>query len=223
MSKLMPWDEPLATKTKSNMLKMSGIDPEADNNTIRILDFGCGNGRYLDAYAEVIPQNNLYGTEVDSDRIQQVQAKGYQVKQLNPERAKLPYEDQFFDVVFSSNVIEHIPNDLYLEYLKEVQRVLVDNGRFVVGTPNYPIKRLYDIMTAFRRPQFFRYYLFDDPTHINPLSIFRLEADLAPYFKEVHLRPTRIPGQGRLAILRDEDFRYRWRILGYKIAGYCIK
>lgn len=43
---------------------------------------------------------------------------------------KLPYEDNFFDVVNGSGVLEHVAMDM--ESLKEVYRVLKDDGIFII-------------------------------------------------------------------------------------------
>jgi SAM-dependent methyltransferase len=43
---------------------------------------------------------------------------------------QLPYASDFFDVVISSGVLEHVPNDF--ESMKEIYRVLRPGGRFIV-------------------------------------------------------------------------------------------
>lgn len=42
----------------------------------------------------------------------------------------LPYEDNYFDVVISSGVLEHVANDF--ESLKELYRILKPNGYFII-------------------------------------------------------------------------------------------
>lgn len=46
----------------------------------------------------------------------------------------VPFENEAFDVVTMFDVIEHIPH--IAEYLREVNRVLVDGGRLIFQTPN---------------------------------------------------------------------------------------
>lgn len=218
-----PWDQPVGETTACLVLKTSNINPEDPQSAkLRVLDFGCGNGRYMEVYARCVDKGNIYGVETDAQRVSQVREKGFQCMQLDIQGSELPFADEFFDIVFSSNVIEHIPRKQYLEYLREIHRVLRPGGRFLVGTPNYPFKRIYDMRKALTTG-FFKYHFFDDPTHCNKLSILQLEKDLARLFVDIHLDPTYILLQERLAILQRSDVRQRLRIFGDKIFGYCVK
>jgi SAM-dependent methyltransferase len=218
------WEEPppISETTADCVLQLSGIDPREDNTGLRVLDFGCGRGRYLEVYGRCVLKSNLFGCDVDEDAIEVTRKLGFDCILLEAGVAKLPYECGSFDVVFSSNVVEHIPRAVYLKYLEEIQRVLRPDGRFVLGAPNYPIKRLYDMFTAMKseNPS---YYLFDDPTHVNRLSCRRLESDLRPWFREVHLWASRLFLDGKIAWLRRAETRHRLRALGYKLSGYCVK
>lgn len=222
MPPLLPYDQPISAGTVQKVLETCNINLQTNLTTFRILDFGCGNGRYMELFAHYIPTKNVFGTEMSPERIAQVQHKGFTCIQLQPEESLLPFKDGSFDLIFSSNVIEHIPRRLYLEYLVEIYRVLKPGKRFVVGTPNYPIKRLYDIRKAIKT-EFTRYYLFDDPTHCNKMSIYRLEKDLKQLFKEVYLEPTYIFFQEKVPWLRRKKVRQLLRAFCDKVFGYCIK
>lgn len=224
MKQKLVWDQPLSTETEQNVLKLSNIDLNSDLSNFRVLDFGCGNGRYLELFASYgIPKQNLYGTEISVERVTQVKQTGFRPFQLNPRQNSLPFRSGSFHIVFSSNVIEHIPRNLYLGYLKEIHRVLKDGGRFIVGTPNYPAKRFYDLYKAVRTKHHL-YYLLDDPTHCNKLSFFQLERDLSSWFEIVKLEPTSFHFLEKLIPpLKRPEVRYRFRRFGDKIVGYCIK
>jgi cyclopropane fatty-acyl-phospholipid synthase-like methyltransferase len=218
-----PWDQPVSESTAQRVLEISHIAPDDPKSAnLRVLDFGCGNGRYMEVYARCVDKANIYGVEVDAERVAQVRQKGFQCAQLDIQGSELPYADEFFDIVFSSNVIEHIPRRQYLKYLEEIHRVLHPGGRFLVGTPNYPFKRIYDVKKALTTG-FFRYYFFDDPTHCNKLSVLRLEKDLAKLFVDIHLHPTYLLFQERCSLLQRADARHRLRIFGDKVFGYCVK
>jgi SAM-dependent methyltransferase len=222
MAHQCPWDQPIGNGTARKILELCNINPGSDFANFSVLDFGCGNGRYLEVFARCIAKQNLFGAEVSADRVTQVRAKGFMCFQLDPAESNLPFEDDSLNVVFSSNVMEHIPRDLYLKYLVEIRRVLKAGERFVVGVPNYPIKRLYDIWKAFKT-EHTRYYLLDDPTHCNKMSILKLENDLKRLFREVHLEPTYILFQEKIPWLMRLDVRNLLRIFGDKVSGYCIK
>lgn len=214
--------QPIALSTAKIVFEQTGLKEGLQN--LRILDFGCGRGRYLDVYRQRIPVNLLFGTEIRLDWLKEVKEKGYHAILLSTDGDTLPFPDESFDVVFSSNVIEHIPNSQYLIYLREIHRILKPGGRFVVGTPNYPIKRLYDMMRVLDpRQKNKRYYLLDDPTHCNKLSLHQLENDLKTYFREIHIDPSTLFLERYLKILQDPTIRRRLRFLGYKLSGFCLK
>ncbi len=222
MSLRFPWDQPISPETAQKVVELCNINLNMNLTNFRLLDFGCGNGRYLEVLASWIPRDNLFGTEISAERVAEVRKKGFICFHLDPEGSYLPFADESFDVVFSSNVIEHIPRRLYVGYLLEIHRVLKSGGRFVVSTPNYPIKRLYDMKKAIAT-RFTSYYLFDDSTHCNKMSIFQLERDLKRLFREVHLEPTYIFFENKIRLLRRRKVRHLLRILGDKSSGYCVK
>lgn len=213
---------PIGAGTKNFVFDLCGFGEKTDFTNVHVLDFGCGNGRYLEVFAQWIPKNNLIGMEVDKEQVIKVKETGFECLQIISEQDSLPFPDETFEIVFSSNVIEHIPRHLYLKYLSEIHRVLKPNGRFVVGTPNYPIKRFYDISKAFKT-KYYKYYLLDDPTHCNKLSIRRLEQDLLKDFRTVVLFPTYIAGESFIPLLKNERIRKIFKIFGDKISGYCVK
>jgi ubiquinone/menaquinone biosynthesis C-methylase UbiE len=215
----VPWEQNINENTERKVLELCNIKPDEDNSGLTLLDSGCGNGRYLEVFRKYLSNQNLYGTEISADRVNSVRDKGFNCVYLASE-AELPFEDNFFDIVFSSNVIEHIQKNNYHYYLEEVHRVLKNHGRFVVGTPNYPIKRFYDILKAFST-KMYKYYLFDDPTHYNKLSIGRLEKDLSKYYPEVQLEPSYIIFEDKIKTIRK--YRNKLRYFGDKISGYCLK
>jgi SAM-dependent methyltransferase len=217
------YEQPIGGATAKRVLQLCGISNHCNVSDVRIFDFGCGSGRYMKLFAMNVPKENVIGADVNWLPLSKVRKSGFSCVLLPIADLILPFDNECFDVVFSSNVIEHIPRDLYLEYLKEIYRVLKPGGIFAVGAPNYPIKRLYDIWTAIKTPQYRQYYLFDDPTHCNKLSVFEVERDLNRLFENVFLEPSWIPFESNVALLRDQMIRHRMRIFGYKFFGNCNK
>jgi len=150
----VPWEVPVSPGTIETLMEVCGLNTASDVISIKVLDFGCGNGRYLEAFAKRLPKKNLFGAEIDLKRIAQVRGKGFSCVRLGSEQSALPFTTGSFDIVFSSNVIEHIQRKVYLKCLREIHRIIKSDGRFVLGTPNYPIKRLYDIKKLFQRNSF---------------------------------------------------------------------
>ena len=185
-----------------------------------LLDFGCGRGRYLEMFSGRIKKENLCGAEIEEDKVATVRERGIDCILLNARKPGIPRGDNSFDYVFSSNVVEHMPRNHYKKYLLEFHRVLKPGGRLLVGTPNYPFKRMYDFVKAVRT-RMFRYYLLDDPGHVNKLSIGRLTRDLKEIFPVVDIRPTYVLFENRFGFIKRN--RDRLRLICDKVFGYCEK
>ena len=90
-----------------------------DKHAVRVLDFGCGAGDMLKALGRL--GYDAYGCDIavpagDSDRIRKIEQRPY----------RIPYADNFFDVVTSTSVLEHAKNPE--EYMPEICRVLKPGG-----------------------------------------------------------------------------------------------
>jgi len=219
------YKQPLAEDAGFMILKRCHIDLRNYRSSLKLLDFGCGTGRYMQAFSSVLTPAHVYGVEVSFNRLISAHMKGLSCILISEKIASLPFPSESFDVVFSSNVVEHIPYPLYKKFLIEIYRILKVGGCFFIGAPNYPIKRLYDIRTAWQNKgnDKFWYYLFDDPTHCNRRSIISFENDLKNIFTEVNLEPSYLLFEEKFAFLRREGIRQKLRIFGNKFSGYCKK
>jgi len=110
-----------------DILKKSGFSLDVNQ---KILDFGCGAGRmmrWLKPYSEF---NEIWGVDINSELI--FWANQY----LNPPFnfvttttiPHLPFEDKYFDFIYSGSVFTHI-DDLKDAWLLELRRILSKNGR----------------------------------------------------------------------------------------------
>lgn len=124
----------------------------------RILDVGCGIGKIItsaikdgyDAYGIDLPTVSRYWSlrGIDPNRFFHCNA------------TELPFKDNFFDIVYSLGVIEHIGTfhghctlqnnyrEIRQQYSNEILRVTKPNGRIIIACPNksFPI----DIQHAVR-------------------------------------------------------------------------
>lgn len=222
---MRPWED-VAVPASTARVVREMLDSVYDGplSEATLLDFGAGNGRYIDVFKEWFRDNNIIAAEVDPESLRVLQTKGVRTLELNAARASFQgIESESVHVVFSSNVLEHIPVRLYEVYLAEIARVLRPDGVFLVGMPNYPYKRLYDLIKAATTPKYRRYYLFDDPTHVNKISIRRFETDLCKHFSSIHLKPGFGPIQPVADVL-GIDSHHKWlsRFCD-KYFGYAMK
>ncbi len=96
-----------------------------------ILDVGSGKGNHLMGFARhgMIP----YGLDKRSECIS-IQRQ-FDIRECNIESDPFPYEDGFFDFVFSKSVLEHVMNTD--NFLSESLRVLRQGGIAVFMTPDW--------------------------------------------------------------------------------------
>ncbi|MGE3609192.1 MAG: class I SAM-dependent methyltransferase [Bacteriovoracaceae bacterium] len=100
----------------------------------KALEVGFGSG-YGTEYASRFFQK-VDAVEVDKEAIDYANRK-YQLSNVtfqNYDGSRLPFSDNNFDVVYSFQVIEHVPFDK--EFLLEAKRVLRPGGKLIITTPN---------------------------------------------------------------------------------------
>jgi len=100
---------------------------------LKILDYGCGNGEFI---GRIKNKNwTKHGIEVDSERLSKAKSdyKDVQFKQMKV-GAKLPYKDNYFDVVTLFHVLEHVDSEK--KAISEVTRVLKPGGTLYLASPH---------------------------------------------------------------------------------------
>lgn len=109
---------------------ISQFSPESQ---IKVLDFGCGTGNYI----KKISQNTnyrIYGVEPCEEMIIHAQRQNPHITIRQGNHISIPYPDKFFDYIYMTNVIHHIP-DISAMY-KEFHRILKPNGVLCICTEN---------------------------------------------------------------------------------------
>jgi len=96
---------------------------------IKALDIGCSYGYWLNILLQY--NTNLYGIDLYNSLAPSLLKK---VKFKIGSGTNLPFSHNYFDLVYSIDVIEHIKNDK--KFLDENYRVLKKNGIVILGTPN---------------------------------------------------------------------------------------
>ena len=110
-----------------SMLALAALVPVG----ARVLDLGCGDGRFL-AHLQNTRQCHGYGVEIDDSKVAACIARGVNVLQLNLDEGLQMFEDQSFDVVLQLDTLQHLRKAEVM--LRETARV----GRIgIVSFPNF--------------------------------------------------------------------------------------
>ena len=99
----------------------------------KILEIGSGIGsmtKYL-----LDKDYDVTGIDINEEYIKKArQIYGDEIPIIKVDSAKLPFDENSFDVAMSFDVFEHIPDSD--EHLQEVSRALKSNGVYLLQTPN---------------------------------------------------------------------------------------
>jgi ubiquinone/menaquinone biosynthesis C-methylase UbiE len=102
----------------------------------KVLDAGCGTGTLaLAAWRKVRPDGEVTGIDASPEMVEVARRKARKkgsgaTFQVAPIEA-LPFEDGSLDVVLSTLMLHHLPDDLKAKGFAEIARVLKPGGRFV--------------------------------------------------------------------------------------------
>jgi methionine biosynthesis protein MetW len=98
----------------------------------KVLDVGCANCWTVQLFNGTKVEH--FGIDISDNALKRAEKKGVIVKRVDLDCDPIPFEDNFFDLVLCSDIIEHT---LYPEnILKEARRVLKEGGSLIVIVPN---------------------------------------------------------------------------------------
>lgn len=127
----------------------------------------------INAGSKVIDLGYGDGSFLKSLERNKVESKGYDYDTVNFENDEIPEASNTIDFITSNSVIEHLSDPTNL--LKEAHRILKPGGKLILITPNF----FYDYKN-----------FYDDPTHVNPFTIEKLETMLDICgFKNINVLP----------------------------------
>jgi ubiquinone/menaquinone biosynthesis C-methylase UbiE len=112
------------------------IDKIDTTNHLSILDVGCGGGKVISLFSSMLEKSKIYGIDhsVDminlSSRVNKASISDGTVNIVQGNVNKLPYSDDFFDVVTAFDSI-NFWND-FDNSIIEIKRVLKQNGIFLI-------------------------------------------------------------------------------------------
>ncbi len=133
----------------------------------RVLDAGCGSSLIVQSL------NNVIGMDYNYAKLRFLRRCEFPL--VNGSAFALPFKDESFDCVISSQVIEHIPFNESI--FSEMCRVLRTGGRLILGTPDYATIgwRIIEPICGFLMPGGYKV------EHITHYTLSRLREILARY------------------------------------------
>ncbi|AOJ71000.1 MULTISPECIES: class I SAM-dependent methyltransferase [Burkholderia] len=109
----------------------------ASSRPLRVLDYGCGLGKFLDGFAAL--GLDVTGVDTNPDYVARARAKGYAAYEPD---AFLASQQQPFDVIFLSHVIEHVSPDGLVTLVPRLCAFMHDASRMILVSPT-PGERFY--------------------------------------------------------------------------------
>ncbi len=109
-------------------------------NDYTVLDAGCGNGFIMDNLNE----NTVTGIDFCFEMLQRGTGKGF----LCADAENIPFSKNTFDVVYSADLLEHVPNPSRM--VSESSRVLKKNGKLIIITPNGNLRWILELLDTLK-------------------------------------------------------------------------
>lgn len=98
----------------------------------KLLDVGSGTGTIS---LELQKKGyEVFGLDFSTVGVQKSREKGINAIECDLDKDGIPFENNFFDVVWAGDVVEHVFDPIFL--LKEINRVLKYDGKILLSTPN---------------------------------------------------------------------------------------
>jgi ubiquinone/menaquinone biosynthesis C-methylase UbiE len=98
-------------------------------NYKNILDVACGTGRFFYLY-----NGKVHGIDISTDMLKVNKRKNKKAILQRADASKIPFRNNFFDVVNTSQFIKHTPE--YKQVIKEMVRVTKHGGIIIIDFPN---------------------------------------------------------------------------------------
>jgi len=124
-----------------------------------IFDFGCGSARVMRYFHNLASDSQFFGTDVDGEAISWCQQNLGEIGtfEVNGRLPPLPFDDAFFDFVYSISVFTHLPEEMQFQWLHELRRVTKPGGYLLLTAHGQDLCRgvSNDIQRQFQKEGFY--------------------------------------------------------------------
>lgn len=136
------WHQKMSSHEETDILNLpwykTVVTLLPDLSQKKVLEVGCGRGVFANYLANLYPEATIVAVDFSSTAIEIAKQTYHDQSNLEfrVENAEaLSFESEQFDWYISCETIEHVYRPVQM--IKEIKRVLKQDGRFVVTTENY--------------------------------------------------------------------------------------
>lgn len=140
---------------------VQAINKHHSSNIGAVLDIGTAEGFMLNLIKKQFPHAKCIGLEYSQELINLNQNKN--IKIIQGDAQKLPFEKNSFDIAIATAVIEHLPEPFKM--LAETYRVLKPNGIFILTTPSPFFDKIAELINK------------EESHHLEKFNLKRLKSD----------------------------------------------
>lgn len=150
-----------------------------------LIDIGIGSGYFLElcTQAGYVCAGADLSNEIINTLKERFQQKNIIVDLKQCSADKLDYSDNTFDIVTCFDCLEHLPENVFLNALIDIRRILRKNGAFFGTFPTN--ENLEERMTVCPKCA----YKFHPVGHMQSLSVEKMHKALSPYFTNIIFHP----------------------------------
>jgi SAM-dependent methyltransferase len=158
---------------------------------VRILELGAGGG-HLGEKLVSMGFANVTLSDFTDTTLAAIRERLPQVQAVSADASSLPFEDASFEVVITTDVVEHLPD--VEPHLREVGRVLSERGLYLVKTPNRLIADAYYHLRDMHDSYFWHPSMFTPAELAQTLDRHGFDAHFVPANRLTGAQAAKIPG-----------------------------
>lgn len=105
------------------------------NKDVEILDIGVGRGEMLTCFKKW-GYKNYFGIDISPSTIDFCQSIGLNCQCVHDSNDYLRKNQNRYHLITLTDVLEHIPREFVIQFLKDIKNALVDDGIVIIQIPN---------------------------------------------------------------------------------------
>lgn len=103
-----------------------------EDKTLKVLDVGCGKGRYIKNLAKAFPNNNYYAVDISSSVMKYFDVE--RCEKATGSLTDIPYENDLFDIIYTCEALEHAVD--IASAVREMVRCTKPGGKIIIVDKN---------------------------------------------------------------------------------------